>query len=93
MEKLSLVGRTKIRELLNNYSDYTLYIRKGFAFNGAEEFLEDRQPKPTRYTVGFNKYVIKNQTFEERMQNMYKFYMVYDVDIDHENKELHINAY
>lgn len=92
MENLSLVGRTKIHELLNIYPDYTLYIRKGFVSKGAKEFLEDKQPKSISYREGF-RYVIKNQTFEERMQNIYDFFVTYDVDIDHENKELHINAF
>ena len=44
--------------------------------------------KTTPYPGGF-----KIMTFEERMQQMYNFYVGYDIDIDHENKELHINAF
>lgn len=92
MEKLRLVGSKTVREVLSNYPEYTLYITKGFAFKGAKEVLEDKQPKQTGCRQGFN-FVIKNLTFEERMQKMYDFYVAFDIDIDHENKELHINAF
>ena len=88
MEKLRLVGNKTVREVLSNYPDYTLYITKGFAFKGARKFLEDKKTKSTPYPGGF-----KIMTFEERMKQIYDFYVAYDVDIDHENKELHINAF
>lgn len=88
MEKLRLVGSKTVREVLSNYSEYTLYITKGFAFKGAKEFLEDKQPKPLPRYGSF-----RIMTFEERMQNMYDYYVAFDIDIDHENKELHINAF
>lgn len=88
MEKLRMVGSKTVREVLSIYPEYTLYIRKGFAFKGAREFLEDKETKPTPYSGG-----LKSMTFEERMQYMYDHYVVYDVVIDHEINELHINAY
>ena len=50
--------------------------------------MEDKKTKSTPYPGGF-----KIMTFEERMKQIYDFYVAYDVDIDHENKELHINAF
>lgn len=88
MEKLRLVGSKIVREVLTKYPEYTLYIRKGYAFMGAKEFLEDKETKSTSCPGGF-----KIMTFKERMQNIYNFYVVFDIDIDHEKKELHINAF
>lgn len=88
MESLQLVGSQKVREVLSNYADYTLYIRKGFAYRGAREVLEDKETKSTPCPGGF-----KMMTFEERMKRMYDFYVAFDIDIDKEKKELHINAF
>lgn len=88
MESLTLIGNSKVREVLNSYSDYTLYIRKGFAFRGAKEVLEDKQTKSSPCPGGF-----KVMTFDERMERIYEHYVAYDVDIDHENKKLHLNAF
>lgn len=92
MESLQLVGSQKVREVLNTYADYTLYIRKGFAYRGAKESIDDKQPKPTLTRRGFN-CVWETITFEERMQRMYEFYVAFDIDIDNEKKELHLNAF
>lgn len=88
MESLQLVGSQKVREVLSNYADYTLYIRKGFAYRGAREVLEDKETKSTPCPGGF-----KMMTFEERVKRMYDFYVAFDIDIDNEKKELHINAF
>ena len=88
MNKLRLVSGKTVREVLSNYSEYTLYITKGFAFKGTREFLEDKETKRSFYPGGS-----RIMTFEERMKQIYDFYVAYDVDIDHENKELHINAF
>lgn len=88
MESLQLVGSQKVREVLNTYADYTLYIRKGFAFRGAKEVLEDKETKLTPHPGGY-----RVMTFEERMTRMYDFYVAFDIDIDNEKKELHVNAF
>lgn len=88
MEKLKLIGSKTVNEVLSNYSEYTLYIRKGFAFRGAQEYLEDKQTKLSPCRGGQ-----RIMTFEERMQQLYDFYVAYDVNIDHENKKLHLNAF
>ena len=88
MEKLSLVGSKTVREILSKYPEYNLYIRRGFAFKGAQEVLEDKETKSSLCPGGY-----KIMTFKERMQKMYNYYVAFDVDIDHENKELHINAF
>ena len=88
MENLSLVGSKTVREVLSNYPEYILYIRKGFAFRGAREVLEDKQTKSSPCPGGF-----KVMTFEERMERIYEHYVAFDIDIDHENKELHVNAF
>ena len=88
MNKLRLVSSKTVREVLSNYSEYILYIRRGFAFKGAQEVLEDKETKRSFCPGGS-----RIMTFEERMKQIYDFYVAYDVDIDHENKELHINAF
>ena len=88
MESLQLVGSQKVREVLNTYADYTLYIRKGFAYRGAQEVLEDKETKPSPCPGGF-----RTMTFEERMNRIYEFYVAFDIDIDSEKKELHLNAF
>ena len=88
MNKLRLVSSKTVREVLSNYSEYTLYITKGFAFKGAREFLEDKETKRS-FCPGESRIM----TFEERMKQIYDFYVAYYVNIDHENKELHINAF
>ena len=88
MESLQLIGSQKVREVLNTYADYILYIRKGFAYRGAREVLEDKVTKPTSCPGGF-----RTMTFEERMNRMYDFYVAFDIDIDNEKKELHLNAF
>ena len=65
MVSLQLVGSQKVREVLSTYADYTLYIRKGFAFKGAREVLEDKQTKSTPCPGGF-----RTMTFEECMISM-----------------------
>lgn len=92
MESLQLVGSQKVREVLNTYADYTLYIRKGFAFKGAKESIDDKQPK--REIIRRGIYCVwETLTFEERMNRMYDFYVAFDIDIDNDKKELHINAF
>jgi hypothetical protein len=41
---------------------------------------------------GFN-LVWKTLSFEERMNRMYEHYVAFDIDIDNEKKELHLNAF
>ena len=92
MESLQLVGSQKVREVLNTYADYTLYIRKGFAYRGARESIDDKQPKRELVRNGFN-LVWETLSFEDRMTRMYEFYVAFDIDIDNEKKELHLNAF
>lgn len=86
--KIGRVSQKTVRAILNAYADYPLYIRKGFAFKGARESLEDKETKPTVCPGG-----IKMMTFEERMQQIYGHYVAFDIDIDNVKKELHINAF
>lgn len=88
METFRLVGSKKVREVLNTYTDYTLYIRKGFAFNGAPEFLENKETKSS-ICIGGSKIM----TFDERMQQIYRHYVLFNIDIDNEKKELHLKAF
>ena len=88
MEKFRLVGSKKVREVLNTYTWGGGDIRKGFAFNGAPEFLENKETKSSLCIGGS-----KIMTFDERMQQIYRHYVLFNIDIDNEKKELHLKAF
>jgi hypothetical protein len=88
MTHIELTGSNKVREVLNIYPDYKLFIRRGYEYRGAREVLEDKQTKSTPCPGGF-----RTMTFEERMKRIYEHYVAFDIDIDNDKKELHINAF
>lgn len=88
MTHIELTGSNTVREVLNTYPDYKLFIRKGYAYRGAREVLEDKETKMTACPGGF-----RVMSFEERMKRMYDFYVAFDIDIDTDKQELHINAF
>ena len=74
--------------LAEKYPDYKLFIRRGYAYRGAREVLEDKTTKLTPQPGGY-----KMTSFDERMERMYNFYVAFDIDIDTDKQELHINAF
>jgi hypothetical protein len=88
MTHIELTGSSNVRKVLETYPDYKLFIRRGYAYRGAGEVLEDKKPKLTPHPGGY-----KMMTFNERMERMYNFYVAFDIDIDTDNRELHINAF
>lgn len=85
---LSLIGGREVLNILNQYKDYCVFIRKGLAYRGATEREDDKTPKPALVNL---RWCI--QTFEERMSRMCDYYAAFDVDIEHDKRELHINAF
>lgn len=83
-EHFELVGAKKANEVLRLYSDYRLFWRSGFAFKGASEVEDDKQPRIERF---------QEFTFEQRMQRRYNWAAAIDIDIDHEKKEIHMNGF
>jgi hypothetical protein len=89
-EKYSLVGPDCIRKALNDNPDYKVFYRAGFAFRGAGEKEDDKQPHEEYIYQERRKRVL---TFEERMQRRYDWAAALDIDIDHDAKEIHINGF
>ena len=87
-ERLSLIGGKKVLSILNQNKKYKVFIRKGLAYRGATERLDDKKPHLALINLRWC-----TQTFEERMRKMCDYYAAFDVDIDHDNGELHINAF
>lgn len=90
MEKYSLVGGKKCNEILNQYPDYKVFWRAGFAYRGAGESEDNKQP--------FEEYLWQERrkritTFEERMQRRYDWAAAIDINVNHESKEIHINGF
>lgn len=88
MTHIELAGSNKVRKVLETYPDYKLFIRRGYAYRGAREILEDKTTKLTPQPGGY-----KMMSFDERMERMYNFYVAFDIDIDTDKQELHINAF
>lgn len=90
VEKFQLVGSKKCKEVLAAYPGYKVFWRSGFAYRGATEAEDDKQPR--------QEYVYEERqnrvlTFEERMQRRYNWSAAIDIDIDHEKQEIHFNGF
>lgn len=89
-EHYKLVGSKTCKEVLTKYSNYKVFWRSGFAYRGASESEDNKQPKKEYiYREGRS----KETTFEERMQRRYNWSAAIDIDIDHEKKEIHFNGF
>lgn len=89
-EYYKLVGNKTCKEVLAKYPNYKVFWRSGFAYRGASESEDNKQPKKEYiYQEGRS----KETTFEERMQRRYNWSAAIDIDIDHEKKEIHFNGF
>lgn len=89
IEKFSLVGGNKCKEVLAAYPTYRVFWRSGFEYRGAGEHEIKREGErkifqPGGWTIG---------TFEEEMQRKYNWSAAIDIEIDHEKKEIHMNGF
>ena len=89
-EKFRLVGSKICSQALQKHPDYKVFYRAGFAFRGAGEREDDKQPHEEYIWQERRKRVL---TFEERMQRRYDWAAALDIDIDHDAKEIHINGF
>ena len=90
METHELIGGKKVKELIDKYQDYRIFVQVGFAYRGAREEEDDKQDKKMYlWREGKSRIV----TFHERMVSLCDNYAAYDVEIDHNAKKLHINAF
>ena len=76
-ESYGLTGPTQAKLVLAQNPDYKLFTREGFAFKGAKEHERDR----------------KSPTFESDMERLYNWSAALDVEVLHDKKEIHINAF
>ena len=90
MKKYRLVSSNVCKDLINKHPDFKVFWRSGFAFKGANEVEDDKQPKEQFvYQEGRSRVL----TFEERMQRRYNWAAAIDIDFDEDAKEIHINGY
>ena len=90
VERFSLVGSGKCKEVLAAHPDYKVFWRAGFAYRGAEEVEDDKQ---TRKEYVFQERTTRDTTFEERMQRRYDWSAAIDIKVDNEKKEIHFNGF
>lgn len=90
MDKYELVGSKTCKEVLAKYPEYKVFWRGGYAFKGAKEVEDDKQPEE-RYV--WQERANRVLSFEERMQRRYDESVVIDIDVDHEKKEIHFNGF
>ena len=89
-EHYKLVGNEICKEILTKYPNYKIFWRSGFAYRGASESEDNKQPKKEYiYQEGRS----RKTTFEERMQRRYDWSVAIDIDIDHEKEEIHFNGF
>lgn len=89
-EQYKLVGGRKCDEVLTKYPDYRVFWRAGFAFRGAKEIEDNKQPSEVN-ARDFQGRVF--QTFANRMNERYNWAAAIDIDIDHDKKEIHLNGF
>ena len=89
-EKYTLVGGKKCKEVLNQYPNYKVFWRSGFAYKGASESEDNKQPKK-EYIYQEGRSI--ETTFEERMQRRYNWSAAIDINIDHNKQEIHFNGF
>lgn len=90
IENYKLVGSKICKEVLAKYPNYKVFWRSGFAYRGAGESEDDKQPKKEYiYQEGRS----RETTFEERMQRRYNWSAAIDIKIDHEKEEIHFNGF
>lgn len=89
IEKFSLVGGNKCKEVLAANPDYKVFWRSGFAFRGAGEGEVQREGLRKIYRPG-GWYM---GTFEDQMRQKYSWSAAIDIEIDHDKKEIHMNGF
>lgn len=89
-EHYKLVGSETCKEVLNKYPNYKVFWRSGFAYRGAGEIYDDKQPKEEYIYQERQSRVL---TFEERMQRRYDWSAAIDIDIDYSKQEIHFNGF
>ena len=77
----TLTGCLTCDKVLEEYPDYKVFWRSGYAYRGAAEVEDDKS---------IDDYL---NTFEERMLRRYYWAAAIDITVDHEKKEIHLNGF
>lgn len=89
IEKFSLVGGNKCKEVLAAYPTYRVFWRSGFEYRGAGEHEINREGERIIFQPGG----LTMGTFEDEMQRKYNWSAAIDIEINHEKKEIHMNGF
>ena len=89
-QKFELVGAKTVRKAITDNPTYKVFIREGFAYRGAGEGEDDKQPHEMYDYKTLRKRVF---TFDERMERLYDWAACFDIVIDHDKQEIHINGF
>lgn len=89
-ENYALVGKETCERVLNENPDYKVFWRAGYAFRGATESVDNKDPHE-QYVWEYNSLMLL--TFSDRMELRYKWAAALDIEIDHNKKEIHINGF
>ena len=90
IEHYKLVGSKTCKEVLTKYPNYKVFWRSGFAYRGAFESEDNKQSKKEYIWQERQSRIL---TFKERMQRRYDWSAAIDIDIDHNNQEIHFNGF
>lgn len=89
-ESFSLVGKSTCERVLSEYPNYKFFWRAGYAFRGACESFDDKEPRE-EYVWQYRERMLL--TFADRMERRYDWAAAIDIDIDHDKKEIHFNGF
>lgn len=89
-ESYKLTGGDKVKQLVEQYPDYTLQTMVGYAWKGARRNTEDKNEVKATWLKG--RYYPAS-TFEQRFEVFCTCYTAYDIDVDHDAKTIFANAF
>lgn len=88
--KYTLTDSKTCRKILEKYPNYKVFWRSGYAFKGAGESEDDKQPRKEYIWQEGRSRVL---TFDERMERRYEWSAAIDIKIDENLKEIHFNGF
>ena len=89
-ETYKLTGEDTCRKVLAENPDYRVFWRAGYAWKGASENEDNKQPQ-VQYV--YQEMRSRELTFEERMRRRYDWAAAIDVEVYHDKREIHFNGF
>ena len=97
IEKYRLVSGKRCAQAVNDNTEYKVFWRSGFAFRGATEHEVKKETAEVfchpYFDANGNWHNKKVMTFDEQMQQKYKWAATIDLTIDHDRQEIHMNGF